>query len=58
MREAAEATLLETMTDSWFYGANTPGKARSVAIYAGGAVAYRERCDEVARRGYEGFELS
>lgn len=55
--EAAESTLLGAMRESWFFGANTPGKARSVAIYAGGAAAYRERCDEVARKGYEGFEL-
>jgi cyclohexanone monooxygenase len=57
VHEMAEATLLRAMTDSWFFGANTPGKQRSVAIYAGGAAAFRERCDEVARRGYEGFEL-
>jgi cation diffusion facilitator CzcD-associated flavoprotein CzcO len=57
VREVAEATLLRAMTDSWFFGANTPGKARSIAIYAGGAAAYRMRCEEVARQNYEGFEL-
>jgi cation diffusion facilitator CzcD-associated flavoprotein CzcO len=57
VREAADATLLGTMTDSWFFGANTPRKPRSVAIYAGGARAYRERCEDVARSGYAGFEL-
>ena len=56
--ETARTTLLDTMTDSWFYGANTPGKKRSIAIYAGGAAHYRERCEAAARRGYEGFELS
>lgn len=56
--ETARMTLLDTMTDSWFYGANTPGKKRSIAIYAGGAAHYRERCEAVARRGYAGFELS
>jgi cation diffusion facilitator CzcD-associated flavoprotein CzcO len=55
VQEAAEATVLRHMSNSWFFGANTPGKPRSVAIYAGGAVAFRERCDEVASRGYEGF---
>jgi cation diffusion facilitator CzcD-associated flavoprotein CzcO len=57
VHDLAGATLLNTMTDSWFFGANTPGKTRSVAIYAGGAVAYRERCEDVARGGYAGFEL-
>lgn len=57
VRAAAEATLLRCDTNTWFYGANTPGKAKSVSIYAPGAAAYRERCDEVARRGYEGFEF-
>lgn len=57
-QEAASMTLLDTMTESWFYGANTPGKKRSVTIYAAGAVAFRERCDDCARRGYAGFEIS
>lgn len=57
VRAAAEETLLVRDPSSSFFGANTPGKARSIAIYAPGAAAYRERCDEVARRGYEGFEF-
>jgi cation diffusion facilitator CzcD-associated flavoprotein CzcO len=57
VQEAAAATLLDTMTESWFFGANTPGKPRSVMIYAGGAAAFRERCDAVAREGYRGFEF-
>jgi cation diffusion facilitator CzcD-associated flavoprotein CzcO len=57
VRDAARATLLNTMTDSWFFGANTPGKPRSVAIYVPGAAAYRERCDQAARSGYKGFEF-
>lgn len=57
VQETAAARLLNTMTESWFFGANTPGKARSVVIYAGGAVAFRKRCDAVAREGYQGFEF-
>jgi cyclohexanone monooxygenase len=57
VHDVAEATLLGTMTDSWFFGANTPGKQRAIAIYAAGARAYRKRCEQVAQRGYEGFEL-
>jgi cation diffusion facilitator CzcD-associated flavoprotein CzcO len=57
VHEAADATLLGTMQDSWFFGANTPGRSRSIAIYPPGAAAYRERCEEVARDGYRGFEF-
>ena len=58
VQEAADATLLGAMTDSWFFGANTPGKPRAVSIYAGGARAYREHCEDVAARDYDGFALS
>lgn len=54
------AKLLFTKVDSWFTGINrnVPGKnKRSFLLYAGGAPAYRERCDDVAARGYEGFVL-
>ncbi len=45
--------------DSWFMGVNhnLPNKKRTFLAYAGGAPRYREKCDEVAARGYEGFEL-
>ncbi|MDH3601334.1 MAG: NAD(P)/FAD-dependent oxidoreductase [Candidatus Tectomicrobia bacterium] len=46
--------------DSWFMGVNTnvPGKQkRTFVLYSGGAPAYREKCDEVAANGYEGFVL-
>jgi hypothetical protein len=37
---------------------NVPGKQkRTFLVYAGGAPAYRKRCDEVAAKGYEGFVL-
>jgi cation diffusion facilitator CzcD-associated flavoprotein CzcO len=56
--DVAAATVLAKMTDSWLYGANTPGKARQVTIYAAGARAYREHCEDVARRGYPGVVMS
>lgn len=52
--DAANGTVLKHMTDSWYFGANTPGKARQVNIYAAGARQYREHCEEVARAGYPG----
>jgi hypothetical protein len=43
---------------SWYLGANIPGKPRVFMPYAGGMVRYRQRCADVAARGYEGFMLS
>ena len=54
------AELLFTKVDSWFMGinSNVPGKdRRTFLLYAGGAPAYREKCDAVAANGYEGFML-
>jgi hypothetical protein len=50
--------LLFTQINSWMTGINTNvgGKQkRTVLVYAGGAPAYRKRCDEVAAKGYAGF---
>jgi len=58
VEDVAAATVLAKMTDSWLFGANTPGKARRVTIYAAGARAFRERCAEVASSGYPGLMLS
>ncbi len=46
--------------DSWYMGANIPGKARKFLAYIGpeGVGGYRRTCDEVVANGYEGFELS
>jgi len=54
--ETVANTLLPAV-DSWFMGANTPGKKRTFLMYAGGTPAYRKKCDEVAANGYEGFKL-
>jgi cation diffusion facilitator CzcD-associated flavoprotein CzcO len=43
--------------NSWYMGANVPGKTRVFMPYAGGVGAYRVKCDEVAANGYEGFVL-
>jgi cation diffusion facilitator CzcD-associated flavoprotein CzcO len=50
--------MLFHQVDSWFMGVNTnvPGKQkRTFLLYSGGAPAYREKCDEVAANGYDGF---
>ena len=44
--------------DSWYLGANVPGKPKVFLPYLGGHGNYRKKCDEVAAAGYEGFTLS
>jgi cyclohexanone monooxygenase len=44
--------------NSWYMGANVPGKPRVFMPYAGGVGEYRKKCDEVASKGYEGFALT
>ena len=44
--------------NSWYLGANIPGKPRMFMPLAGGFPAYVERCTTVARQGYEGFALA
>ena len=43
--------------NSWYLGANIPGKPRIFMPLAGGFPAYAERCAVVAREGYSGFAL-
>ncbi len=43
--------------NSWYMGANVPGKPRVFMPYAGGVGEYRKKCAEVAAKGYEGFLL-
>ena len=54
---AAEMTLYYE-AKSWYVGANIPGKTQVFMPYVGGMIDYSERCNEVAGKGYEGFELS
>jgi len=56
VHQVGEFTLYP-LANSWYMGANVEGKARVFMPYIGGLPAYRERCDEVAAHGYEGFEV-
>ena len=49
----ANATLFPR-TDSWWTGANIPGKPRYFSAYLGGSLYYY-RLAEIAAKGYEGF---
>ncbi|HEX2590008.1 MAG TPA: NAD(P)/FAD-dependent oxidoreductase [Rhizomicrobium sp.] len=51
-------TTLYPLANSWYMGANVPGKPRVFMPYIGGFGVYRQKCNEVAANGYEGFELS
>jgi cyclohexanone monooxygenase len=54
--ELGTHTLLSD-ANSWFMGSNIPGKKRAILLYANTAPAYRQKCAEVAAKGYEGFLL-
>lgn len=55
--EVADATLYP-LANSWYVGANIPGKKRVFAPYAGGVGPYREICDGIAAENYRGFILT
>ena len=57
VNEVAEMTLFWE-ANSWYLGANIPGKPRIFMPYAAGLPAYRQKCNEVAENNYEGFKLS
>ncbi|MGD9934470.1 MAG: flavin-containing monooxygenase [Dehalococcoidia bacterium] len=56
VNELANMTLYP-QANSWYLGANIPGKPRVFMPYAGGVGTYREKCDQIAAAGYEGFSL-
>ena len=56
VQEEANKTLY-MQANSWYLGANIPGKPRVFMPYTGGMGTYRKRCDEIAENGYEGFVL-
>ena len=51
------ANILRTQANSWFVGANIPGKARVLLTAPDTAPAMRAKRAEVAANGYEGFIL-
>ena len=51
------AKILRSKADSWFVGANIPGKARALLTAPDSAPAMRAKRAEVKANGYEGFAL-
>lgn len=54
--QRAEATLF-TKANSWYMGANVPGKPRVFMLFIGGFGVYLDICNEAAAAGYKGFDL-
>ena len=54
VNDCADVTLFPS-ANSWYMGANVPGKPRVFLPYVGGVDRYRKTCDEVVSRGYLGF---
>jgi cyclohexanone monooxygenase len=57
VNEVAHTTLYP-QANSWYMGANIPGKPRIFMPYIGGVGPYRQICNDVAANGYEGFALA
>ena len=56
VQEAANKTLFPR-ANSWYMGANIPGKPRLFMPYIGGVGTYRRICEEVVADNYEGFRF-
>jgi cyclohexanone monooxygenase len=57
VNEVAHATLYP-QANSWYMGANIPGKPRIFMPYIGGVGVYRRICNEIAAKEYEGFVMT
>jgi cation diffusion facilitator CzcD-associated flavoprotein CzcO/acetyl esterase/lipase len=57
VEDCAAITLLP-QTDSWYMGANVPGKPRVFLPYIAGVDRYRAACEELVERGYLGFSMA
>jgi len=57
VNEVAHTTLYP-QANSWYMGANIPGKPQIFMPYIGGVGVYRQICNDVAAKGYEGFTMT
>jgi cyclohexanone monooxygenase len=55
--ELAGKTMMPN-ANSWYVGANIPGKPRIFMPYLGGAAVYQDFIANVAQKNYEGFSLA
>jgi cyclohexanone monooxygenase len=56
--QAIAAATLWPRADSWYMGANIPGKPREMLNWPGGLQLYLEACRASAAAGYEGFTIA
>jgi len=57
VNDLAKNTLFPA-SDSWYMGANVPGKPRVFLPFIGGLGTYTEICEQVIKDGYSGFDLA
>ena len=58
VNKAAEGSMMTAPTcNSWYLGSNVEGKPQGFMPYLAGTKTYREECEEVVAKGYEGFTL-
>jgi cation diffusion facilitator CzcD-associated flavoprotein CzcO len=57
VNEVGDTTLFPT-ANSWYMGSNVPGKPRVFMPYIGGVGVYRQICDDVAAKDYDGFTIT
>jgi cation diffusion facilitator CzcD-associated flavoprotein CzcO/acetyl esterase/lipase len=59
-RHMADCSMitLHRLANTWYTGANVPGKAQGVMPYTGGVGPYRSICNEIVGRGMLGFKLT
>ncbi|MCK1740013.1 alpha/beta hydrolase fold domain-containing protein [Bradyrhizobium sp. 139] len=59
-RHMADCSMLtlHRLANTWYTGANVPGKIQGLMPYTGGVGPYRSICDEVTSRGMLGFKLT
>lgn len=57
VNQVGNSTLFP-LANSWYMGANIPGKPRVFMPYVGGFHVYRSKCDQIAKEGYQGFHLA
>jgi cyclohexanone monooxygenase len=57
VNDVADSTLYP-LANSWYVGANIPGKPRVFMPYVGGFAGYKKNCDAVAAGNYDGFIMT
>ena len=57
VNQVADSTLYP-LANSWYVGANIPGKPRVFMPYVGGFDRYKKHCEAIAAQGYDGFTLT